>query len=172
MERDVESKHSAAPTIKTYEVLRIEGSLYRRLIAIGDQPISSSGAAMELRKLEGEMQKRQHESDRDRRRRIAKYEKAGRRDHAMSMSMVDAFDFQPAGETNVNGHDCRVLDARPKPGYQPKDREIKVLAGMRGGYGSTRVSINGCGCRPRCSSRLVFSDSSRRWGRSLPSGGA
>ncbi len=50
----------------------------------------------------------------------------------MLLAMVDAFDFQLSGEERVNGHDCRVLDARPKPSYQPKNRETKVLAGMRG----------------------------------------
>ena len=50
----------------------------------------------------------------------------------MLMNMVDAFEFHPAGEANIDGHDCWVLDAQPKPGYQPKDRETKVLAGMRG----------------------------------------
>ncbi len=132
IERDVESKHNAAPTIKSYEVLMIDGSPYHRLLAINDRPIPTSEQALELRKLEGEIYKRQHESDRDRRKRIAKYEKERRRDQAMLMNMVEAFDFQPAGEAIVDGHDCWVLDAKPKPGYQPKDRETKVLAGMRG----------------------------------------
>jgi hypothetical protein len=58
--------------------------------------------------------------------------KERRRDHAMLMEMVDAFEFQLVGAEIVNGHECWVLDARPKRGYEPKDRETKVLAGMRG----------------------------------------
>jgi hypothetical protein len=131
-ERDVESKHNAAPTVKTYQVLMIDGSQYNRLIAIDDRPLPAGDQAEEERKLRAEIAKRQHESDRERAKRVAKYEKERRRDHAMLMNMVEAFDFQLAGEENVNGHDCWVLDASPKRGYQPKDRETKVLLGMRG----------------------------------------
>jgi len=79
-----------------------------------------------------EIVRRQHESDRDRRNRIGKFEKERRHDHAMLLNMVDAFDFRLTGEQLVNGHECWVFNALPKPGYQPKDRETRVLAGMRG----------------------------------------
>jgi hypothetical protein len=32
----------------------------------------------------------------------------------------------------VNGRDCWLLTAEPKPGYEPVNREDKVLAGMTG----------------------------------------
>jgi hypothetical protein len=131
-ERDVESKHNARPTVKTFQVLMIDGSQYNRLVAIEDRPLSGGEQAEEERKLRVEIHKRQHESDHERAKRIAKYEKERRHDHAMLMGMVDAFDFQLAGEENVNGHDCWVMDARPKRGYQPKDHETKVLSGMSG----------------------------------------
>jgi hypothetical protein len=131
-ERDVESKHNGPFTVKTYQVLMIEGSPYKRLIAIGDRPLSATEQALEEQKLRAEIDKRQHESDRERRRRIAKYEKERARDQAMLLNMMEAFDFEPAGEETVNGHDCWVMDAQPKNGYRPKDRESKVLTGMRG----------------------------------------
>lgn len=131
-ERDVESKHNARATVKTYEVLMIDGSPYRRVIALNDRPLLAGEQAEEERKLRAEIQKREHESNRERSRRIAKYEKERRQDQAMLMAMVDAFDFQLGGEETVNGHDCWILDAHPKRGYQPRDRETKVLAGMRG----------------------------------------
>jgi len=131
-ERDVESKHNAPPTVRTYEVLMIDGSPYNRLVAIDDHPLSAGDRVEEDRKLRVEIQKRQNESNRERSKRIAKYEKERRRDHAMLMEMVDAFEFQLVGAEIINGHECWVLDARPKRGYEPKDRETKVLAGMRG----------------------------------------
>jgi len=36
------------------------------------------------------------------------------------------------GEESVGGHDCWVLDAKPKPNYQPQTHECKVLTGMLG----------------------------------------
>jgi hypothetical protein len=50
----------------------------------------------------------------------------------MLKEMVDAFDFHLTGEANIDGHACWVFDAQPKPGYQPKTRETKVLSGMQG----------------------------------------
>lgn len=131
-ERDVESKHNAPLTAKTYQVLMIDGSPYNRLIAMNDRPLSPGVQAEEERKLRAEIRMRKRESDRDHAKRIAKYEKGRRQDQALLMEMVDAFDFQLAGQETVNGHDCWVLDANPKRGYLPKDRETKVLAGMRG----------------------------------------
>ena len=131
-ERDVESKHTARASIKTYRVLMIDGSPYHRIVAVNDLPLPAGEQAEEERKLRAEIQKREHESKRERAKRIAKYEKERRQNQAMLMAMVEAFDFQMAGEETVNGHACWLLDARPKRGYQPKDRETKVLAGMRG----------------------------------------
>ncbi len=132
VERDAESKHDSRPVIKTYEVLMIDGSQYGRVIAVNDQPLSGGEQADEERKLRAETAKREHESERERAKRIAKYEKERTQDHALLNAMVDAFDFRLVGEEKINGHDCWVLDATPKRGYQPKNRETKVLTGMAG----------------------------------------
>src|SRR5713101_4734905 len=132
VERDVESKHDGAPTIKTYKVLMIDGVPYNRLIAINDQPLTPGEQAEEQRKLEIETARREHESNRERNKRLAKYMKERNQDRAMLKAMADAFDFQLVGEETVTGHDCWVLTAKAKPGYQPTNRETKVLTGMTG----------------------------------------
>lgn len=131
-ERDVDRKRHAAPTVKSYEVLMIDGSQYNRLVAVNDRPLSAGERAEEENKLRAEILKRGNESDRERRKRVAKYLKEREQDHAMFKEMVDAFNFKLAGQENVDGHECWVLDAEPKPGYQPKSRETKVLTGMKG----------------------------------------
>src|SRR5205807_7666656 len=55
-----------------------------------------------------------------------------RQDHALMMEMVKAFDFKLLGEEAVNGRRCFVLAASPRPGYQPRSRDSKVVKGMRG----------------------------------------
>ena len=132
IEHDVESKRHSTPTVKTYQVLMIDGSQYNRLIAVNDRPLSAGEQKEEEDKLKAEVLRRGHESERERRRRVARFIREREQDHAMLKEMVDAFDFRPAGEANVNGHDCWVFDAQPKPGYQPKSRETKVLSGMQG----------------------------------------
>ncbi len=132
LERDVESKHHSTPTVKTYEVLMIDGSQYNRLVAINDHPLSPDEQAEEENKLRAEILRRGRESERERHKRIAKYLKEREQDHSLLREMVGAFDFRPAGEANIDGHDCWVFDAEPKPGYQPKTHETKVLSGMKG----------------------------------------
>lgn len=75
---------------------------------------------------------REHESASDRRQRIQRYEAGRRQDHELMLQMIDAFNFQLIGSQRVNGHDCWALRATPRPGYQPPDRDTKVLTGMRG----------------------------------------
>jgi hypothetical protein len=46
--------------------------------------------------------------------------------------MARAFDYKLVGVETVNGRRCFVLDATPRPGYQPINRDTEVLKGMRG----------------------------------------
>jgi hypothetical protein len=132
LERDVESKRHAPPTAKTYRVLMIDGSPFNLVTAIGDQPLPPEEKAAEQGKLQREIEKRQKESERERNRRIEKYRRESERDHEMLQEMIAAFEFHLAGEAQVDGRACWVLDAEPKPGYEPSDHEGRVLKGMKG----------------------------------------
>jgi hypothetical protein len=132
LERDVESKRRSPRVAKTYRVLMIDGSPYNVVNAINDEPLSQRDQAEEQQKLQREIEKRRGESDRERKKRIAKYQKDRDRDHQMLAEMVDAFQFRFTGEAQVNGHSCWVLAAEPKPGYQPSSHEGRVLKGMQG----------------------------------------
>jgi hypothetical protein len=129
--RDAERKRSSS-TIKTYEVLMIEGSPYNKLIAVDDRPLMAGEQAEENRRLERETLKSQHESNRERTRRIAKYRKEREQDQALMKEMAVAFHYTLAGEDHINGRQVWVLDATPKPGYVPLTHETKVLTGMKG----------------------------------------
>ncbi len=132
LERDVEIKRHSMPTAKTYQVLMIDGSPYNVVTAINDESLSADEKAIEQRKLQREIEKRQNESERERQRRIAKYQKESEHNHQMLQEMVDAFEFHLAGQAQVDGHACWVLDAQPRPGYEPGGHEGRVLKGMQG----------------------------------------
>ena len=132
LERDMESKRRAPGTIKTFRVLMIDGSPYNLITAIGDEPLSPREQAAEQRKLQKEITKRRNEPEHERQKRIAKYDKERSRDHQMLQEMVSAFEFHITGEAHVDGHPCWVLDAEPRPDYQPSSREGRVLKGMKG----------------------------------------
>lgn len=119
-------------SVKTYEAMVLDGSDYDRLIAINDKPLSPAQQKEEDRKLAAERSRRTHESPSQRRKRIAKYQRERQQDHAMMQEMVNAFNYRLVGEDTVNGRSCWVLEATPKSGYVPKNRDSKVLTGMRG----------------------------------------
>ncbi len=132
LERDVESRRHSPRMAKTYRVLMIGGSPYNLVTAMNDQPLSTAEKAAEQRKLQREIEKRRNESDRERARRIAKYDKERSHEHEMLQEMVHAFQFHLAGEAQVDGRPCWVLNAEPKPGYAASDHEGRVLKGMKG----------------------------------------
>jgi hypothetical protein len=132
IEHDLESKRHSPPTTKTYKVLMIDGSPYNLVTSINDQPLSSGEKAEEHRKLQREIERRRQESGHEREKRIAKYDRERGHEHELLTGLVDAFQFQLAGDAQVDGHACWVLDAMPKPGYQPAAHEERVLKGMKG----------------------------------------
>jgi hypothetical protein len=136
-ERDVEEKLDSdgrvkTRTVKTYEVSMIDGTPYRRLLEINDQPLSPKQQQAEAAKMEAVRKRRLAQSASARADRIAKYNKERKQDQAMLKEMADAFVYQLVGEETVDGRETYVLNATPKPGYVPKTRDTKVLTGMRG----------------------------------------
>ena len=119
-------------TVKTYEVLIIDGSNYNKLIAITDRPLSEQEHRAEDQKLARERARRKGESPAERRKRIARYQRERQQDHVMMHEMINAFNFKMVGRETVRGRSCWVLDATPKPGYVPVNRDAKVLTGMKG----------------------------------------
>lgn len=117
---------------KQYEVLMIAGSTYNRLIKVNGEPLPASQERAEAKKLQQEIQRWQHESPDAHRKRVAEYQQERRQDHALMSEIVKAFDFKLAGTETINGHKCYVLEATPKPGYRPPNRDTKALTGMRG----------------------------------------
>lgn len=130
-ERDVVTKKGRR-SVMTYQVLMLRGSPYKKLIAVNDEALPAARAAGEERKLQQEIARRQHETPSAKRRRIDEYQRERRQDHELMGEMVQGFEFKLDGEETVDGRRCFVLDATPRPGYQPKSRETKALKGMRG----------------------------------------
>jgi hypothetical protein len=117
---------------RTYEVMMIEGSPYHRLVAVNGEPLTEQDQKNEGQKLQQAIAQRQRESPRQRAQRIANYEKDRTRDHLMMEQLTTAFNFSLVGEEKLGPHEVYVLQATPRPGYQPPNNEAKVLTGMQG----------------------------------------
>lgn len=131
VEHDVEGKLDSHGRVKsekdkTFRLVVIDGSEFKIPHSAGETAVA------EEQSIEAERQRRQRESASERSKRVAKYQKERLQDRAMMKEMAEAFTFKLDGEKIVDGHDCWVLDAEPKPGYIPKTRDTKVLTGMRG----------------------------------------
>jgi hypothetical protein len=117
---------------KTYEVLNIYGEEVDRLIAKDDKPLSAKDAAKEDKKIQDIIDKRKNESDKDREKRLAKEEKEREDGRQFVREIADAYTFHLAGSDVLNGRDTYVIDAEPRPGYQPHRKEAKFLPKIRG----------------------------------------
>ena len=110
----------------------IDGSPFNKLVAINGEPLPPAAASEQERKLRDATERRLRESSRARAKRIAQYQRERRQDHALMAEMIKAFDFKLDGEDTIRGHRCFVLEATPRPDYQPVSRDTRVLKGMRG----------------------------------------
>ena len=118
--------------IKTYEVLEVYGEQVERLIAKDDKPLSAKDAAREEEKIQKIIDKRKNESDSDRRKREEKEQKEREDDRKFVKEVADAYDFTLVGTEPVAGRPAWIIDADPRPGFQPQSKEAKFLPHFRG----------------------------------------
>jgi hypothetical protein len=127
-EQDVDAKGVR----KTYEVTNVLGTPYEHLVAINGKPLGASQKAEEQRKYDRMLSDRKSESPEKRAQRIAKFDADRRRDHAMLDELTKAFDFHMHGEQRLGQYNVYVLNATPRHGYKPPNRDCEVLPGMKG----------------------------------------
>ncbi len=117
---------------RTSEVLQIYGEDVERLTAKDDKPLPADEAKKEDEKIQKIIDKRKNESEEDRRKRLAKEEKDREEDRRFVLEVADAFSFRLVGSEVINGRDTWVLDGEPRPGYEPKGRNAKMLSKFKG----------------------------------------
>jgi hypothetical protein len=137
IEREEEHKLGGHGEVKkiesrTSEVLEIYGEPVERLTAKDDKPLSADEAKKEDDKLQKIIDKRKNESEEDRRKRLEREEKDREEDRKFVLEIADAFNFRLIGSEVVDAHDTWVLEGEPRPGYEPKQREAKMLGKFKG----------------------------------------
>ena len=136
-ERDVDHKldgkgNTKSTEVKTYDVLEIYGEQVQRLIAKDDKPLDAKEAAKEDEKIQKVIDKRKNESDADREKREKKEEKEREDDRKFEGEVADAYNFTLVGTEHLDGRDAWVIDAEPRPGFEPHMKEAKFLSKFRG----------------------------------------
>jgi len=118
--------------IKTSEILEIYGEQVERLISKDDKPLSDKDARKEDEKIQKLIDKRKNESAEDRRKREEREEKDREDSRKFVTEVADAYNFSLAGTELIDGRANYVIDAEPRPGYQPHMKEAKILTKVRG----------------------------------------
>lgn len=112
---------------KTYDVTMLDGSSYRRLIERDDQPLAAKEASKEQDKLHRSIEERRNESQSQRERRMAEYEKRPGRDREMLREIPNAFDFKILGEEALNDRPAYIIEGTPHAGYRPVSSEARLV---------------------------------------------
>jgi hypothetical protein len=137
IQREVEHKLDGkgqvkSTEIRTSEILDIYSEQVARLIEKDDKPLAAKDAAKEEEKIQKIIDKRKNESDGDRRKREEKEEKDRENDRKFTHEVADAYNFKLVGTELVGGRETWVIDAEPRPGYEPHMSEAKFLPKFHG----------------------------------------
>lgn len=117
--------------VRTSEVLMIYGEQVERLIAKNDKALSDKDAAKQEEKIQKIIDKRNKESDADRKKRLAQEEKEREKGREFVKEVADAYSFRFVGLEQLDGRDTYVIDGEPRPGYQPHLKDARILPKFR-----------------------------------------
>jgi hypothetical protein len=130
----VKSSHS-----RTIEVLQLEGSPYRRPVAVDGHPLAPKDQRKEDDRLRFTADQRRHESAPERQQRLADAHRRQEQRRAPLQEAPDAFDFRLAGEETLDGLPVYVVDATPHPGYKPRQASAQFLPKVKARFWVTKA---------------------------------
>ena len=116
---------------RTLEIMVLYGEQVRRLIAKDDKPLSEKDAAKEEEKIRKLTDKRKNETEEQRRKRLEAEEKDREDARKFVGEVADAYNFRLIGIESLDGRETYVIDAEPRPDFQPHLKDAKVLPKFR-----------------------------------------
>jgi hypothetical protein len=116
---------------KTFEVMMLYNDQVLRLIEKDDKPLSEKDAAKEEEKIQKIIDKRKNETEEQRKKRLAMEEKNREDDRQFVREVTDAYNFRFVGVDDLEGRPAYVIDAEPRPGFEPQRKEARFLPKFR-----------------------------------------
>jgi hypothetical protein len=116
---------------RTHEVMVLYGEQVQRLIAKDDKPLSEKDTAREEERIRKLTDKRKNETEEQRKKRMETEEKDREDARKFVGEVADAYNFQLMGVENLDGRETYVINAEPRPDFQPHFKEAKVLPRFR-----------------------------------------
>jgi hypothetical protein len=123
--------HVKSTESRTYEIMVLFEEPVRKLIAKDDRPLSAKDTAKEDEKLQKIIDRRRNESDDERKKRLEKEEKDREHDRQFVKEIADAYNFRLEATEALEGRETYVIDAEPRPDYEPHMRDAKFLPKFR-----------------------------------------
>jgi hypothetical protein len=129
VERDESLRLDPAGRVKSREVdvsriLLVNGAPFEQMLEHNGRPLSPHEEAQQEQKIE----KQRRETPEDREARLANE----RESRSLIRELPAAFDFQLIGEDVVDGRPAYVLQASPRPGYQPHGKYGRIFSKVEG----------------------------------------
>jgi len=116
---------------RTYEIMVLYDEPVRKQIEKNDKPLSEKDARKEDEKIQKIIDKRKNESDGDRKKRLEKEEKDREQGREFVKEIDDAYNFRFVGNEQLEGRETYIIDADPRPGFQPHMKGAKFLPKFR-----------------------------------------
>ena len=116
---------------KTREVMVLYGEQVQRLIAKDDKPLPEKDAAKEEERIRKLTDKRKNETEEQRNKRLQAEEKDREDARKFVGEVADAYNFRLVGSDNLDGRETYVIDAEPRPDFEPHIKEAKILPKFR-----------------------------------------
>lgn len=112
---------------ETREILVLYGEPFERMVAKDDKPLPEKEQKKQDEAFEKETRKRQNETPEERQKQIQKTAKEREDQRAFVREILDAYAFALVGTEVLNGRATWVIDGTPRPGFEGKRRESKIL---------------------------------------------
>ena len=131
------AKVSIGP-VKVYQVYPGADDIetYRRLIEVDGKPVSKAEIDKQDRERQREVTdavaKREHESPRDREKRMARHERARREEEQVIDELFEVYTFTLVGRQSIDGHPAIAVDFVPNAHIAPKTDEGKLMKKVKG----------------------------------------
>ena len=116
---------------RTREVMVVYGEQIERLIDKNDKPLSEKDAAKEEERVQKIIDKRKNESEEQRAKRLKQEEKDREETRQFVAEVADAYNFRLVGTEGLDGRDAYVIDADPRPGFEPHVKGAQYLPKFR-----------------------------------------
>ncbi len=117
---------------KTHEILMIDGTPFRLLLEENGKGITPGEQREHEVEIRQTAEARRRETVAERSARQGDFERQRNKFRRAIREIPDAFIFRLAGEEVVNSRPAWVIEATPRPGYQPADRYSKLFTQVKG----------------------------------------